>query len=106
MMSTREACFNQGLNHFAKMESDEAIAAFKKAIDLDANYADAYLGLAQAYDQKGLTDDAVTTITRAIELDPKEPLYHTSLSVFYRKKGMIPEAEAEMAQAVELQRGS
>lgn len=105
-MSTRETCFNQGLSHFAKMESDEAIAAFKRAIDLDAEYADAYLALAQAYDQKGLTDDAITTITRAIEIDPKEPLYHTSLSVFYRKKGMIPEAEAEMAQAMTLQRGS
>jgi len=105
-MSTAEACFNQGLSHFAKKESDEAIAAFKRAIDLDAEYADAYLALAQAYDQKGLTDDAITTITRAIEIDPKEPLYHTSLSVFYRKKGMIPEAEAEMAQAMALQRGS
>ena len=105
-MSTREACFNQGLNHFAKRENDEAIAAFKKAIDLDAEYADAYLGLAQTYDQKGLTDEAITTIARAIELNPKEPLYHTSLSVFYRKKGMIPEAEAEMAQAMALQRGS
>jgi Flp pilus assembly protein TadD len=106
MMSTREEYYSQGLNRFAKMESDEAIAAFKMAIDLDANYADAYLALAQAYDQKGMVDDAITTIKRAIELDPKEPLYHTSLSVFFRKKGMIPEAEAEMAQAMALQRGS
>lgn len=105
-MSTREQYFSQGLNHFAKMESDEAIGAFKKAIDVDANFADAYLGLAQAYDQKGMLDDAITTIKRAIELNPKEPLNHTSLSVFYRKKGMIPEAEAEIAQAMELQRDS
>ncbi|MEE8283307.1 MAG: tetratricopeptide repeat protein, partial [candidate division NC10 bacterium] len=86
MMSTREQYFSLGLNHFAKMESDEAISAFKKAVDVDANFADAYLALAQAYDQKGMLDDAITTIKRAIELNPQEPLNHTSLSVFYRKK--------------------
>lgn len=105
-MSTREQQYNQGLHHFAKMEGDEAIAAFKRAIDLDANYADAYMALAQAYDQKGMLDDAIATIKRGIELNPKEPLYHTSLSVLYRKKGMIPEAEAEMAEAMALQRSS
>ncbi|MFQ5656944.1 MAG: tetratricopeptide repeat protein [Candidatus Methylomirabilales bacterium] len=105
-MGTRDQHYHQGLNHFAKKESDEAIAAFKKAIDLDANFGDAYLGLAQTYDQKGMIDDAIETIKKAIELNPKEPLYHTSLSVFYRKKGMIPEAEAEMAEAMALQRGS
>lgn len=105
-MSTRQQYYIQGLNHFAKMESDEAIAAFKKAIELDPGYADTYLALAQAYDQKGLVDDAIPAIHKAVELNPKEPLYHTSLSVFYRKKGMIPEAEAEMAKAVALQQGS
>lgn len=105
-MDAREEYFNQGLTHFAKRESDEAIAAFKQAIDCDPSYADAYLALAQAFDQKGVTDDAIAAIKEAIELNPQEPLYHTSLSVFYRKKGMIPEAEAELAQAMELQRGS
>ncbi|MFQ5848482.1 MAG: tetratricopeptide repeat protein [Candidatus Methylomirabilales bacterium] len=105
-MPTREQYYHQGLNHFAKQESDEAIAAFKKAIDLDANYADAYMALAQSYDQKGLVDEAIATITKAIALDPREPLYHTGLSVLYRKKGMIPEAEAAMAEAMALQRGA
>ena len=102
-MSTRGQYFDQGLTHFAKKESDQAIEAFRKAIELDSDYADAYMALAQAYDQKGMLDDAIATIKKAIGLNPKEPLYHTSLSVFYRKKGMIPEAEAEMAEAMALQ---
>ena len=105
-MSTRDQLYNQGLSHFAKKESDEALAAFKKAVGVDANFADGYLAMAQAYDQKGMIDDAIASINRAIALNPKEPLYHTSLSVFFRKKGMIPEAEAEMAEAIALQRGS
>jgi Flp pilus assembly protein TadD len=105
-MSTRDQFYHQGLGHFAKKEFDEAIATFKKVIELDGSFADAYLALAQTYDQKGTIDDAITSIKRAIELNPREPLYHTGLSVYYRKKGMIPEAEAEMAEAVALQRGS
>ena len=105
-MSARDQSYREGLGHFAKKEYAEAIAAFKKVIEIDAGFADAYLALAQAYDQKGMLDDAIASIKRAIELNPKEPLYHTSLSVLYRKKGMIPEAEAEMAEAVALQRGS
>jgi Flp pilus assembly protein TadD len=105
-MSTRDQHFDQGLTHFAKRESDQAIEAFQKAIALDPSYADAYMALAQAYDQKEMLDDAIATIKTAIGLNPKEPLYHTSLSVYYRKKGMIPEAEAEMAEAMTLQRRS
>ena len=105
-MSARDQSYREGLGHFAKKEYTEAIAAFKKVIEVDASFADAYLALAQAYDQEGMLNDAIASIKSAIELNPKEPLYHTSLSVLYRKKGMIPEAEAEMAEAVALQRGS
>ena len=105
-MSTRDQYFHQGLAHFVRRRSDEAIAAFTKAIKLDDGYAGAHMALAQSYDQKGMIDDAITTIKRAIALNPKEPLYHASLSVLYRKKEMIPEAEAQMAEAMALQRGS
>jgi tetratricopeptide (TPR) repeat protein len=105
-MSARDQSYREGLGHFARKEYDKAIAAFQKAIEVDAGFADAYLALAQTYDQQGLLDDAIANIQRAIALNPKEPLYHTGLSVFYRKKGMIPEAEAEMAEAMALQRGS
>ena len=105
-MSTRDQYYHQGLAHFARRESDQAIAAFTRAIELDESYADAYLALAQSYDQKGMIDDVITTIKRAIALNRKEPLYHASLSVLYRKKEMIPEAEAQMAEAMALQRGS
>ncbi len=84
-MSTRDQYYHQGLSHFAKKESDEALAAFKKAVGVDANFADGYLAMAQAYDQKGMIDDAIGSINRAIALNPKEPLYHNILSVIFRK---------------------
>ncbi|NIQ82597.1 MAG: tetratricopeptide repeat protein, partial [Anaerolineae bacterium] len=60
-MSTRDQYYHEGLSHFAKQERDEAIAAFKRAIEADASFADGYLALAQTYDQKGMVDDAITT---------------------------------------------
>src|SRR3990172_3873018 len=98
-MSTRDQYYHQGLAHFARRESDQAIAAFTRAIELDESYADAYMALAQSYNQQGMIDDAITTIKRAIALNRKEPLYHTSLSVLYRTKEMIPETEAHMGEA-------
>jgi len=105
MMSTKEEHYDQGFNFFAKGQVEEAIAEYKKAVELDPQFTMAYLALSMAYEKKGMIDEAIEAIKRAIDLDPNDPLFHTSLSRFYQRKGMIPEAEREMAVAASLQRG-
>ena len=89
----KEELYNQGMELFAQDKLDEAIAAYQRALDEDANYADALHALAMTYAQLGRLDDAIATGKRLIEAAPDDELAYTSLSIFYQQKGMIAEAE-------------
>ncbi|MDP2662963.1 MAG: tetratricopeptide repeat protein [Dehalococcoidia bacterium] len=103
-MPTKEELFGKGLGAYGKGNLDEAIAAFKEALQVDPGYADAYFAIANSYNKKGNLDEAISAIKKAIELDPQEVLYHTELSRLYVQLKMIPEAEAAKAEAMRLQR--
>jgi len=84
---------------FAQDKLDEAIAAYQRALEEDANYADALHALAMTYAQLGRLDDAIAAGKRLIEAAPDDELAYTSLSIFYQQKGMIAEAEQVGARA-------
>ena len=104
-MSTKEEMFAKGLGAYGKGNLDEAITAFKDALQLDPTYADAYFAMASSLNKKGDLNGAISAIKKAIDLDPKEALYHTELSRLYVQLKMVPEAEAAKAEAMRLQRG-
>ena len=104
-MSTKEELFAKGLGAYGKGNLDEAITAFKDALELDPAYADAYFAMANSLNKKGNLDEAITAIKKAIDLNPNEVLYHTELSRLYVQLKMVPEAEAAKAEAMRLQRG-
>ncbi len=83
------------LDLFAEGKHEEAIAEYRKSIELDPAFTDALHGLARAYQDTGRFDEAIEISMKIAELDPNDILAHTSLSILYQKKGMIPEAEAE-----------
>ncbi len=83
------------LDLFAESKHDQAIAEYRKSIELDPSFTDALHGLARAYQDTGRFDEAIEISKKIAELDPGDILAHTSLSILYQKKGMIPEAEAE-----------
>ena len=83
------------LDLFAEGKHDEAIAEYRKSIELDPTFTDALHGLARAYQDTGRFDDAIEIAKKIAQLDPNDILAHTSLSILYQKKGMIPEAEEE-----------
>lgn len=98
-MATSEGHFNQAIEHFASGQLDDAIAAYRRALELDPDYTDALHGLAEALAQKGDLDAAIATAHRITEIDPDDVLGRTSLSRLYQRKGMIKEAEEEAAKA-------
>ena len=61
------------------MELDEAIAEFRKAIELDPNYALAHYRLGAALATKGLLDEAIAEFRKAIELDPNNAMAKVNL---------------------------
>lgn len=63
----------------------EAVAAYKKAIDLDPYFLDARMGLGEIYEEKGLYRDAIAEYRKVIEVDPKHTGAHYNLALAYEK---------------------
>ncbi len=96
---TKEDFYNQGMEFFAEDKLDEAIEAYKKALQEEPNYADALHALAMTYANKDQLDEAIEVGKKLIEVNPEDELAYTSLSIFYQRKGMIAEAEQIGARA-------
>ncbi len=58
--------------YLVEMEYERAIAEFNKVIELDPMNADAYLGLAEAYEKSGQHDMAVKTLEKGYEVTGDE----------------------------------
>ncbi len=89
-----EEHYYAGTDFFGERKYDEAVAEYKKALDLDPQFADALHGLAQAYHAQLDFDRTIETGQRLIALDPEDVLAWTTISRAYQRKGMVPEAEA------------
>jgi Flp pilus assembly protein TadD len=87
------------LDLFAEGRHEEAIAEYRRCLELAPTHSEAMHGLGRAYQDLGRMDEAIAISQRLVELDPDDILAHTSLSIAYQKKGMIPEAEAEANKA-------
>lgn len=87
------------MEHFAQDRLDEAVAAYLRALEEDADYADALQALAMTYAHQEKVDDAIEVAKRLIAVAPEDELAYTSLSIFYQQKGMIAEAEEVGAKA-------
>ena len=98
-MTDRLEHYKAGLKLFGENKHAEAIAEYKRALELSPDWEDALHALAMAYMGAGQFDDAIATGKRILELNPEDAFAHTSLSMFYQRKGMIDEAEAESAKA-------
>ena len=105
-MSEARTVYREAFQCFAKGELEEAIAGYRRAIELDANLAIAWNGLSMALGQQGNIDEAIEAAERLVELEPEDPLSHTNLSRLLQQKGLIPEAEDAMAMATRLQMDS
>ena len=74
-----------------------AIAHFSRATQLDAGFADAYIGLGRALLGSGKALEAVAPLKTAANLQPDNPAVHFQLATAYRRAGNKPEADREFA---------
>ncbi len=80
---------------YRKQDNEHAIELFKKALELDPNYALAYAGLGDAFSQRAgrfgmepsWLDRAIEASERAISIDPHSAEAHKSLGLAYMAKG-------------------
>jgi len=90
---SKEADYAQGMEFFAQEKLDDAVAAYKRSLAEDPDYADALHALAMTYAHQEKLDEAIEIGKRLIAVVPEDELAYTSLSIFYQQKGMIAEAE-------------
>lgn len=102
MSDDARAVYRDAFQHFVNDRLDEALAGYRRALELDPELGLAWNALAMALEKKGDLDGAIEAAERLVHLDPDDALGHTSLSRFYQRKGMIPEAEREQALAQQL----
>lgn len=83
---------------------DEAIAAIKKAMDIDPNNAGTHAALGRAYwIGKGMIDEGISELERAIAINPQSGYAYLQLVFLHTLRGNYERAEAVGRQAIELQ---
>ena len=83
--------------YLVEMDYERAIAEFNKVIELDPMNADAYLGLAEAYEKSGDIDKAVETLEKGFELTGDERI-EAALAALRSENEETSETEAAVEE--------
>ncbi len=91
--------FDDANGHLALGELDEAVALYRKCVELDPAFFDGWHALGMALLKTGSVKEAIGCGLQAVTLQPNDLLAWTSLSQMYVRDGNIPEAEAAKGNA-------
>lgn len=79
--------YNLGLAYYHSGQTEKAIAAYQKVIQLEPNFAEAYGGLGVIYWRTGNLDAAIRHCQKAIKIAPENIEFHQNLTQIYWEKG-------------------
>lgn len=97
-MASADELYDQAVDHVADGDLEAAVAAYREALEVDADFADAWEGLSMALSDLGRVDEAIAAAERVVALLPDELLSYTNISRIYQKAGDVPSAEAWAAK--------
>jgi superkiller protein 3 len=97
-MPTAEELYDRAVDHVADGDHEAAVAAYREALQIDPDFADAWEGLSMALSDLGRFDEAIAAAERVVTLMPDELLSYTNISRIYQKAGDVPNAEAWAAK--------
>jgi tetratricopeptide (TPR) repeat protein len=83
---TAKEWFDKGVSLNNKADNATAIKAFEKAINLDAQYADAYYRLGWTHNEMGAYDKAIEHLKKAVELKKDYAFALQEMGYAYKKK--------------------
>jgi tetratricopeptide (TPR) repeat protein len=87
-----------GLRYYFARQYAPAIAEYRKALELDRDFAPAHWHLGWAYEQSGQFQQGIAEAERALAIDPNNLLYLASLGHAYAVAGKVREARATLAR--------
>lgn len=93
---------NIAISLLQKGKTDEAIAHYNKALELDPNYGEGHYNLANALLRLGRTEEAVTHYEKALEIYPKNIPARYNLASVLVQSGRVDEGIAHYRKALEL----
>ena len=101
-LKTSTALFNKAVDLFRNGIYHEAIDAYKKVIELDPSFFNAYYDLALIYAHTSQIDAAISTLKEAIRLNNEDASTYNNLGVLYFKKNMHNDASVCFEKALSI----
>ena len=95
---------NLGNAHFDQGKLDEAIAAYKEAVDIKPDAAEAYNNLGAAYLKQGKLDKAIVAFKKAVHIDSRFVDAYYLLADVYSIKGERSLSLKSLEKAMDLER--
>jgi len=95
-----------GSIHAELVEFDEAISAYKKALELTPDSAESRLGLGDIYLQQGKTQDALAEYTRVVAADAKNVTGLSRIADANLKMGRFADAATAAAKILAIDSGN
>jgi tetratricopeptide (TPR) repeat protein len=78
--------YNKGITYFNKEDFADALPYFKKAVEIDPDFAFAWDNLGLCYRKTNNYDDAIKAYQKSLEIDPKGPSPLQNIAVAYEFK--------------------
>lgn len=92
-MPTADELYDRAVDCVAEGDLEGAATAYREALSVEADFADAWEGLSMALADLGRFDEAIAAAERVVDLMPDELLSYTNISRIYQKAGDVPKAE-------------
>lgn len=91
--------YNLGFIYKKKGDPAKAEASFRKAMELDAQFPEAYNALAISLLESGRKDEAIAVLEKGVAAVAPDVKLQYSLGVVYFNAGKVPEAKAALLRA-------
>jgi tetratricopeptide (TPR) repeat protein len=97
---------SKGTEQMLAKKYEEAIVFFRRAIDLNPDFAEAYYNLGVAYEELGKHEDSVETLKKAIRLTPENANAHYALGYAYYQLKRYKESVDALERSLALKPGN
>ena len=101
-VSDYDSAIMDGLSKLNLNKPEKAIKAFEKAIQIDPNRADGYLGRANSLNTLGRHKQSLEDYSHALSIDPKLANAYANRGIAYAHLGEIDKAIADYEKALGL----
>jgi len=96
--------YKKGLDALKKKDYDHSMICYRKAIDLNTNYTEAYTGISYLYEINGNYDEAIKFYRKAILTKPQDWFPYFGMGYAYERQGNYDKAIELYEKVLEIDR--